>query len=67
MIPIRLLHSHSIEEDRLTIYPDLEWQQFKLIQVGFAKSHGIRLSYSHNTLEILMPGRNHEVFSRLIG
>jgi Uma2 family endonuclease len=67
MIPTALLHSHSIEADRLTIYPDLEWQQFKLIQAGFAKSRGIRLSYSHNTLEILMPGRNHEVFSRLIG
>ncbi len=67
MTPTALIHSHSIEEDRLTIYPDIEWQQFKLIQAGFAKSHGIRLAYVYNTLEILMPGRNHEVFSRLIG
>lgn len=67
MTPSALLHSHSIEEDRFTIYPNIEWQQFKLIQAGFAKSPGIRLSYFYNTLEILMPGRNHEVFSRLIG
>lgn len=45
-----LLHSHSIAEDRFTIYPDIEWQQFQLIQAGFAKFHDIRLSYSHNTI-----------------
>jgi hypothetical protein len=62
-----LLDPHSIDRDRTTTYPDLNWQQFKLIQAGFAPSRGIRLFYSHNTLEILMPGRNYEVFSRLIG
>jgi Uma2 family endonuclease len=62
-----ILDPHSIDRDRTTIYPDLNWQQFKLIQAGFAQSRGVRLFYSHNTLEILMPGRNHKVFSRLIG
>jgi len=46
---------------------DLDWQQFKLIQAGFAESPGIRLAYYNGTIEILMPGREHEVFSRLIG
>jgi Uma2 family endonuclease len=67
MTQATLLYPHAIAEDRTSIYPDLNWQQFKLIQAGFAQSHGIRLFYSHNSLEILMPGRNHEVFSRLIG
>ncbi len=65
MTPATLFYPRSIDEDRVTTYPNLNWQQFKLIQAGFAQSHGIRLFYAHNTLEILMPGRNHERFSRL--
>jgi Uma2 family endonuclease len=67
MIKTTLIYPQSIDDDRSTIYPDINWQQFKLIQTGFGQSQGIRLFYAHNTLEILMPGRNHEVFSRLIG
>jgi Uma2 family endonuclease len=67
MTPVTLFYPRSIDEDQITTYPDLNWQQFKLIQAGFAQSHGIRLFYAHNILEILMPGRNHEMFSRLIG
>jgi hypothetical protein len=47
-----ILDPHSIDADRITAYPDLNWQQFKLIQAGFSQSRGIRLFYSHNTLEI---------------
>lgn len=43
------------------------WQQFKLIQKGFAESSGVRLFYYNNTIEILMPGREHEFFKTLIG
>ncbi|MBW4693205.1 MAG: Uma2 family endonuclease [Lyngbya sp. HA4199-MV5] len=43
------------------------WEQFKLIQKGFDDSRGVRLFYYDQTIEILMPGREHEIFSRLIG
>ena len=53
--------------DQRIVYSSITWQQFKLIQAGFAESPGIRLAYYDSTIEILMPGREHEVFSRLIG
>jgi len=53
--------------DQRIVYSGISWQQFKLIQAGFAESPGIRLAYFDHTIEILMPGREHEVFSRLIG
>jgi Uma2 family endonuclease len=53
--------------DQRLVYSGITWQQFKLIQAGFADSPGIRLAYYDSTIEILIPGREHEVFSRLIG
>jgi Uma2 family endonuclease len=53
--------------DQRLIYGGITWQQFKLIQAGFAESPGVRLFYYNDAIEILMPGREHEVFSRLIG
>lgn len=53
--------------DQQLVYAGLDWHRFKLIQSGFAESPGVRLAYYHNTIEILMPGRDHEMFSRLIG
>ena len=53
--------------DQRLIYGGLTWQQFKLIQAGFAESPGVRLFYYNDAIEILSPGREHEVFSRLIG
>ncbi|MCL1463307.1 Uma2 family endonuclease [Argonema galeatum] len=53
--------------DQRLVYSGTTWQQFKLIQAGFADSPGIRLAYYDSTIEIIMPGREHEVFSRLIG
>ncbi|NJR66082.1 MAG: Uma2 family endonuclease [Leptolyngbyaceae cyanobacterium CRU_2_3] len=43
------------------------WEQFKWIQKGFDGSPGVRLSYYKDTIEVFMPGREHEIFSRLIG
>jgi Uma2 family endonuclease len=43
------------------------WEQFKLIQKGFEGSPGVRLFYYDNTIEILMPGREHEIFASIIG
>ena len=43
------------------------WEQFKFIQKGFDGSPGVRLSYYNETIEILMPGQDHETFARIIG
>jgi Uma2 family endonuclease len=37
------------------------------LQQGFENVRGIRLSFYHGTIEILMPGRLHELFKRIIG
>lgn len=43
------------------------WEKFKLIQQASADSPGIRLAYFDGTIEILMPGREHETFKSIIG
>ncbi len=43
------------------------WEQFKFIQKGFDGSPGVRLSYYKGTIEVLMPGREHEIFASIIG
>jgi len=43
------------------------WEQFKLIQQGFEGFPGVRVFYYHGTVEILMPGRDHEMFASFIG
>ncbi|MEP0856469.1 Uma2 family endonuclease [Trichocoleus sp. DQ-U1] len=43
------------------------WEQFKFIQKGFDGSPGVRLFYYDETIEILMPGREHEIFASIIG
>lgn len=53
--------------DRQIVYAGITWQQFKLIQAGFAESPGIKIAYYNNTIEILMPGRTHEFFKSIIG
>ncbi|MFP4007635.1 MAG: Uma2 family endonuclease [Spirulinaceae cyanobacterium] len=53
--------------DQHIIYSGITWQQFKLIQAGFAESSAIHLYYYNNTIEILMPGREHEFFKSIIG
>jgi Uma2 family endonuclease len=53
--------------DQSIIHADRTWEQFKLIQRGFEASSGVRLFYFNGTIEILMPGRLHELFKSLIG
>ncbi|MBD2085146.1 Uma2 family endonuclease [Coleofasciculus sp. FACHB-542] len=43
------------------------WEQFKFIQKGFEGSPGVRLFYYDGTVEVLMPGQDHETFARVIG
>jgi len=54
------------DRDQHLIYSGITWEQFKLIQSGFAHSTGIRLFYYQETIEIIMPGRAHETVSRFI-
>ena len=42
------------------------WEQFKFIQKGFEGSPGVRLFYYDGAIEILMPGREHEIFASII-
>ncbi|NEO51398.1 MAG: Uma2 family endonuclease [Moorea sp. SIO4A3] len=49
------------------IVHDGTWEQFKFIQKGFDGSPGVRLFYYDGIIEILMPGREHEIFASIIG
>lgn len=60
------LLNHPSTDQRL-IYGGITWQQFKLIQAGFAESPGVRLSYYNGEIEIITPGREHNIFSRVVG
>ncbi|MBW4442473.1 MAG: Uma2 family endonuclease [Plectolyngbya sp. WJT66-NPBG17] len=44
----------------------VSWEQFKSIQKGFEGSPGVRLSYYQGVVEIFMPGRDHELFKKII-
>ena len=43
------------------------WEKFKLLQQASEDSPGLRLSYYNGTIEILMPGEEHEFFAHIIG
>lgn len=43
------------------------WEQFKLIQKAAEDSPGVKLSFFAGTIEILMPGFQHENFSEIVG
>lgn len=53
--------------DQRVVHYGRSWEQFKSIQSGFDNAAGIRLFYYNGTVEILMPGRDHELFSWIIG
>jgi hypothetical protein len=48
-------------DQRITLHGS--WQHFKLIQQGLEESRGARASYWNGTIEIVMPGEAHEIFS----
>jgi Uma2 family endonuclease len=43
------------------------WVHFQLLRQGFENSRFVRLFYYDGMIEIIMPGRSHELFKRLIG
>jgi len=53
--------------DQRIVLSGRSWEQFKLIQQGLEDSPGTRLFYYDGTIEILMPGREHEIFASIIG
>ena len=63
-----LSHPVSSDGDPLTqhIVISGQWGHFKLIQQGFEHSKA-RLSYYDGRIEIIMPGRFHELFKKIIG
>jgi Uma2 family endonuclease len=53
--------------DQRVVHYGRSWEQFKLIQRGFDQAPGVRLFYYDGTVEVLTPGREHELFSWGIG
>lgn len=51
--------------DQRIVFPGT-WEHFKLIQQGLEEAPGARLSYYKGTIEIIMPGQDHEYYSRVI-
>ncbi len=43
------------------------WEQFRLIEQASADSPGVKLAFYDGEIEILMPGREHELFGSVIG
>ncbi len=65
--PLRTNISNEQGQDQRFVYSGITWQQFKLIQAGFAESNRVRLFYYKETIEILMPGHAHEFNKTIIG
>ncbi len=55
------------QSDQRVVHYGRSWEQFKSIQTGFEQAPGVRLFYYNGTVEVLMPGREHELFSWVIG
>ncbi|XGB41784.1 MAG: Uma2 family endonuclease [Nodosilinea sp. LVE1205-7] len=53
--------------DQRIVHSGLTWQQFKRIQSGFGHTRNLRLFYYDHTVEIIMPGRDHEFFKTVLG
>jgi Uma2 family endonuclease len=53
-------------EDKVTVYHDRTWGQFKHIQKGLEGSPGVRLFFYEGVVEVFMPGQPHEIFKRVI-
>jgi Uma2 family endonuclease len=53
--------------DVKTIQTNRTWGQFRALKQGFENTRGVKLAYYKGTIEILMPGLNHELFKSIIG
>ena len=64
---IQILKRPRASEDKVTVYHDRTWEQFKHIQRGLEGSPGMRLAFYDGVVEIFMPGQAHEIFRKVIG
>jgi Uma2 family endonuclease len=56
----------NLAPDRIQVHRHRTWAQFKHLQLGFEDTAGVHLYFFEETVEILMPGRQHELFKKLI-
>nr|RNJ65740.1 MAG: Uma2 family endonuclease [Leptolyngbya sp. IPPAS B-1204] len=63
---IQVLQEPRSSEDKVTVYYDRTWEQFKHIQKGLEGSPGVRLSFYEGVVEIFMPGQSHEICKKII-
>jgi Uma2 family endonuclease len=48
------------------VHTNRTWEQFQHLQQGFENTRGMRLAYFNGTIEIIMPGKPHELFKSVI-
>ncbi len=58
---------HAVSAPTQRIMTAGSWAQFQLVRQGLENSRVVRLFYYDQSIEIIMPGRLHELFKRLIG
>lgn len=56
-----------VNGDVCTVQSGRTWTQFQYLQKGFEHARGVQLFYWDGTVEILMPGKLHELFKSVIG
>jgi len=67
MPPTEMLTQSKANSEIRIEQPLITWEQFKLIQRGFADSRGIRLAYYEGILEIVSTSVDHELIKTIIG
>ena len=55
------------QTDTTLIVAERTWEQFQWLKKAFEGMPGIRLGYYRGTIEIIMPGEEHEFFKTIIG
>lgn len=60
------LEKSRSSEDKVAVYSDRTWEQFKWIQKGLEGHPGVRLSFYEGVVEVFMPGQPHEIFKKVI-
>ncbi|NJN56408.1 MAG: Uma2 family endonuclease [Leptolyngbyaceae cyanobacterium SL_5_9] len=60
------LEKPRASEDKVAVYYDRTWEQFKWIQKGLEGHPGVRLSFYEGIVEVFMPGQPHEIFKKVV-
>lgn len=60
------LEKPKSSQDKVAVYHDRTWEQFKYIQKGLEGHPGVRLSFYEGVVEVFMPGQPHEIFKKVI-